>query len=80
MARDEIGTLSWQNACRAIIDWLIASHRGRIFNTAGDRVVAGFARSGPVQCAVSAQAAIATENAGGAADEPMEFLVVVPPT
>ena len=42
MARDEIGTLGRLKACRVIIDELIASHRGRIFNTAGDSVVADF--------------------------------------
>ena len=40
MARDEVGTLARLKACRAIIDELIESHRGRIFNTAGDSVVA----------------------------------------
>jgi class 3 adenylate cyclase len=34
MARDEVGTLALLKARRAIIDRLIASHRGRIFNTA----------------------------------------------
>ncbi|HEY5964382.1 MAG TPA: adenylate cyclase, partial [Xanthobacteraceae bacterium] len=42
MARDELGTLAGLKACRAIIDGLIAEHRGRIFNTAGDSVVADF--------------------------------------
>ena len=64
MARDEVGTLARLKACRAIIDELIASHRGRIFNTAGDSVVADFASAvDAVQCAVAVQAAIATENA-----------------
>ena len=36
MGRDEVGTLRTLTAYRAIIDRLIASHRGRIFNTAGD--------------------------------------------
>ena len=43
MARDEVATLARLKAFRAIIDNLIASHRGRIFNTAGDSVVADFA-------------------------------------
>ena len=30
MARDEVGTLARLKSCRAIIDGLIASHRGRI--------------------------------------------------
>ena len=78
MARDEVGTLARLKACRAIIDGLIASHRGRIFNTAGDSVVADFASAvDAVQCAVAVQAAIATENARGAADEPMQFRIGV---
>src|SRR5213080_2703677 len=36
MSRDEVGTMARLKSCRAIIDDLIASHRGRIFNTAGD--------------------------------------------
>ena len=52
MARDEVATLARLKACRAIIDRLIASHRGRIFNTAGDSVVADFASAvDAVQCA-----------------------------
>jgi adenylate cyclase len=78
MARDEVATLARLKACRAIIDGLIASHRGRIFNTAGDSVVADFASAvDAVQCAVAVQAAIATENAGGTSDEPMQFRIGV---
>src|SRR5947208_8083815 len=74
MARDEVGTLARLKSCRAIIDDLIASHRGRIFNTAGDSVVADFASAvDAVQCAVAVQEAVVAENAGRAADEPMEF-------
>jgi adenylate cyclase len=72
MARDEIGTLTRLKACRVIVDRLIAAHRGRIFNTAGDSVVADFASAvDAVQCAVAVQAAIAAENAAGDADGPM---------
>jgi TolB-like protein len=78
MARDEIGTLARLKACRAIIDELIASHRGRIFNTAGDSVVADFASPvDAVQCAVAVQEAIVAENAGVTADEPMQFRIGV---
>jgi adenylate cyclase len=78
MARDEVGTLARLRAWRTIIDRLIASHRGRIFNTAGDSVVADFASAvDAVQCAVAVQAAIATEDAGGAADEPMQLRIGV---
>jgi len=78
MALDEVGTLARLKACRAIIDGLITAHRGRIFNTAGDSVVADFASAvDAVQCAVAVQAAIATENAGGTSDEPMQFRIGV---
>ena len=78
MARDEVATLARLKACRTIVDGLIASHRGRIFNTAGDSVVADFASAvDAVQCAVAVQAAILTENAGLAADEPMQFRIGV---
>src|SRR5947209_8337969 len=78
MARDEVGTLARLKACRAIIDGLIASHRGRIFHTAGDSVVADFASAvDAVQCAVAVQAAIVTQNVGGTAAEPMQFRIGV---
>src|SRR5215218_2648940 len=78
MAGDEIGTLGRLKACRAIIDELIAAHRGRIFNTGGDSVVADFASAvDAVQCAVAVQGAIAAEDAGGAPDEPMQLRIGV---
>jgi TolB-like protein len=78
MARDEVGTLARLKACRVIIDELIASHRGRIFNTAGDSVVADFASAvDAVQCAVEVQAEITTENAKQATGEPMQFRIGV---
>jgi adenylate cyclase len=43
MGLDEVGTLRTLTAYRVIIDRLIASHRGRLFNTAGDSLVADFA-------------------------------------
>jgi class 3 adenylate cyclase len=48
MGLDEVGTLRTLTAYRVIIDRLIASHRGRIFNTAGDSLVADFASA--VEC------------------------------
>jgi TolB-like protein/class 3 adenylate cyclase len=76
MARDEPGTLARLKACRSIIDGLIAAHRGRIFNTAGDSVVADFASAvDAVACAVAVQRAIAVEEPGSAANEPMRFRI-----
>jgi TolB-like protein/class 3 adenylate cyclase/Tfp pilus assembly protein PilF len=78
MGRDEVGTLARLKAYRAIVDGLITSHRGRIFNTAGDSVVADFASAvDAVRCAVTMQAAIAKENAGASGDEPMQFRIGV---
>ena len=64
MGRDEVGTLRPLTAYRVIIDRLIASHRGRIFNTAGDSLVADFASAvDAVQCAVEVQDAIGRPRA-----------------
>ena len=76
MGRDEVGTLRTLTAYRAIIDRVIASHRGRIFNTAGDSLVADFASAvDAVQCAVAVQEALANENADRPADEQMWFRI-----
>jgi TolB-like protein/class 3 adenylate cyclase len=76
MGHDEVGTLRTLTAYRIIIDRLIASHRGRIFNTAGDSLVADFASAvDAVQCAVEVQDAIAKENADRPAAEQMRFRI-----
>jgi TolB-like protein/class 3 adenylate cyclase/Flp pilus assembly protein TadD len=76
MGRDEVGTLRTLTAYRVIIDRLIASRRGRIFNTAGDSLVADFASAvDAVQCAVAVQEALANENADRPADEQMRFRI-----
>ena len=43
MQQDEEGTLRKLDACRAIIDPLIDSSKGRLFNTGGDSVLIEFA-------------------------------------
>src|SRR6201993_1549165 len=76
MGRDEVGTLRTLTAYRIIIDRLIASHRGRIFTTAGDSLVADFASAvDAVQCAVTVQDAIQKENADRPAGEQMRFRI-----
>src|ERR1700730_251937 len=78
MGVDEVGTLRTLQAYRAIVDRLIAAHHGRIFNTAGDSVMADFASPvDAVECAVAVQQAIAKENANRAADEQMRFRIGV---
>src|SRR5580692_9590857 len=76
MGLDEVGTLRTLTAYRVIIDRLIASHRGRIFNTAGDSLVADFASAvDAVQCAVEVQEAVEKENADRPAGEQMRFRI-----
>src|SRR5258707_9558302 len=76
MGRDEVGTLRTLTAYRVIIDRLIASHRGRIFTTAGDSVLADFGSAvDAVQCAVAVQDAIAKENADRPVGEQMRFRI-----
>jgi adenylate cyclase len=76
MGRDEVGTLGTLTAYRVIIDRLIAAHRGRIFNTAGDSLVADFASAvDAVQCAIAVQDAIAKEIADRPAGEQMRFRI-----
>ncbi|WP_342729223.1 adenylate/guanylate cyclase domain-containing protein [Bradyrhizobium sp. B097] len=64
MGADEVSTFRDLTERRAILDELIASHRGRIANTAGDSVLAEFGSAvDAIQCAVEAQAALAGANA-----------------
>ena len=76
MGADEAGTFARLKSCRELIDRLIGEHRGRIFNTAGDSIVADFASAVyAAACAVAVQAAISTEDAARATDEPMQFRI-----
>ena len=78
MGLDELGTLRTLQAYRAILDRLIAAYRGRIFNTAGDSVVADFASAvDAVECAVAVQGAIEKENDNRPAGEQMRFRIGV---
>lgn len=78
MGRDEVGTLRTLTAYRAVIDRLIASHHGRIFNTAGNSLVADFASAvDAVECAVAVQDAVTKENTDRPAGEQMRFRIGV---
>jgi len=78
MGADEVSTLRDLTQRRAILDGLIASHRGRIANTAGDSVLAEFGSAvDAVQCAVEAQAALAEANAGLSPDRQINFRIGV---
>jgi TolB-like protein len=76
MGRDEVGTVAGLKSRRAIIDALIGTHRGRVFNTAGDSVMADFASAvDALHCAVATQKAVADTNAAAPAGEPMCFRI-----
>ena len=78
MGIDEVGTLRTLTEYRLIIDALIAQSRGRIFNTAGDSVLAEFASVvDAVQCAIGMQKALAERNATEAPEKQMRYRVGV---
>ena len=78
MGQDEVGTLRRLAAHREIMDRLIAQHRGRIANTAGDSVLAEFPSVvDAVQCAVEVQEALAEANQGVPEDRRMTFRIGV---
>lgn len=63
MREDEETTLRTLNEYREVIDALVARHEGRIFNTAGDAVLAEFGSAvEAVRCAISCQEEIASRN------------------
>ncbi len=78
MRADEDATTRALGACRAVIDALVAEHRGRIANTAGDAILAEFPSVGDgLACALSMQQAIAAENAEVPAERRMKFRIGV---
>ena len=75
MHGDEEGTMATLSARRSLVDELIARHRGRIANTAGDSVLAEFASVlDAVSCAVAIQHAMETADAAEP-DLPMRFRI-----
>ena len=63
MAENEEETLRTLKAFRSVTDGLIARHEGRIFNTAGDSVLAEFGSAvEAVRCAISMQEELRVRN------------------
>src|ERR1700749_519124 len=76
MGADEVGTLKGLTERRAILDRIIGEHRGRIANTAGDRVLAEFGSAvDAVHCAVEAQTVLAEANSSQAPDRRICFRI-----
>src|ERR1039457_6913612 len=63
MGEDEEQTLRTVRGHKQIFESLVAGHRGRIFNTAGDAILAEFGSAvEAVRCATDIQAALRTRN------------------
>src|SRR5271156_3393292 len=63
MGEDEEQTLKTFRGHEKVFAALVATHRGRIFNTAGDAILAEFASAvEAVRCATDIQAALRTRN------------------
>src|SRR5690348_8877838 len=76
MEIDEEGTLATLSAHRTITDELIAQHGGRIFNTAGDSVLAEFASVfSAVDCAIDIQRELAKANQPIAEPKQLRFRI-----
>ena len=74
MGANEEGTLERLAGCREIIQKVVASQQGRIFNTAGDAFMIEFASPvGAVTAAIDIQKKIAFENLSLEQNDRMEF-------
>ena len=75
-ADNEEETLRTLKAHRAVIDHLIARHEGRIFNTAGDSVLAEFSSAvEAVRCAIAIQEELRVRNAEMQENRRMDFRI-----
>ena len=78
MRADEVTTMRTLTAHREVMDRLIAQHRGRIANTAGDSVLAEFPSVvDALQCAVQVQEELLQKNEGIAEDRKLVFRIGV---
>jgi adenylate cyclase len=78
MGADEVATLEALTTRREILDGLIATHGGRIANTAGDSVLAEFGSAvDAVRCAMEAQVALAKANSNLPGNRQINFRIGV---
>ncbi len=76
MALDEDGTVQTLATYQEVIASLVAEHHGRIFNLAGDGILAEFASAvQAVRCAVAIQRMAARRNGDLAADRQVMFRI-----
>ena len=78
MGEDEVGTFNTLSDYLEIMSTIIAEHRGRVFSSPGDAVLAQFASVvNAVECAVEIQEKIETKNANVPEDRKMRFRIGV---
>ena len=78
MAEDEEHTLQIFRGHKEVFDKLVQLHRGRVFNTAGDAILAEFGSAvEAVRCASEIQAALRTRNDQLAAEHRVMFRIGV---
>ena len=78
MEANEERTLRVFRGHREIFDAMLVQHRGRMFNTAGDAVLAEFPSAvDAVRCATEIQSALRTRNDHLAPEERMQFRIGV---
>ena len=78
MAEDEEQTLRIFRAHKEVFESLVAMHKGRIFNTAGDAILAEFGSAvEAVRCATEIQAALQTRNNQFPPDRQVNFRIGV---
>ena len=78
MGMNEAATVAALDDCRALIFGLIGDHDGRVFNTAGDSILAEFGSVvGAVRCAADVQQQVRERNADQAAESRLEFRIGV---
>ena len=76
--RDEEGSTITLRKCRAVAEESVAAHRGHIFSSAGDGLVAEFPSIvEAIRCAIEIQNEIAERNASVPEDERMQFRIGV---
>lgn len=76
MGKDEERTVQMLRGHRQVFDALLAAHHGRIFNTAGDAILAEFPSAvEAVRCATEIQSALRTRNEHFPEEERMWFRI-----
>ena len=76
MEKNEDATLKSLRACREVLDRLFEEHGGRVFNTAGDSVLAEFQSAvSAVICATEFQKLIKQRNLTVSAESQMQFRI-----